>query len=291
MSTVYLNGEYLPKDKARISVDDRGFHLSDGIYEVTPVYQGTAFLLEGHLARVRRGLAALRIQFNADSLAEVHARLIDLCDLHQAPCSLVYLQVTRGVAPRTHWFPEEPVPPTVYAFAKAWQRPDRDRWERGFSARTVPDRRWARVDVKTISLLANVLAFQEAREQGATEALLVRDGFALEGAHSNFFAVFDGTLTTHPTSNVILPGITREHVLRLAGGLGIPVELRAIPVEDLPHVDEVFFTGTTTEVRPAVELDGRRVGDGTVGPVTRRLNDAFLDSVASSTRPAAATKG
>ncbi len=170
--------------------------------------------------------------------------------------------------------------PTVYAFAKAWSRPSDETWNRGFRAVTVPDRRWSRVDVKTVCLLPNVLAFQAARDRGADDAILVRDGVALEGAHQNFWAVFGDTVVTHPNTNQILPGITRGIVLELAREAGIPVQERPIQVEELGLADELFFTGTTGEVRPCVEVDGRAVGDGAVGPVTRGLSEAFLARVA-----------
>jgi D-alanine transaminase len=192
-----------------------------------------------------------------------------------AETSIVYLQITRGVAPRAHPFPPTPVPPTVYLYAKAWQRPSAEVWQEGFGAVTVPDRRWARVDIKTIALLPNVLAYQAAIDGGVTDAIQVRDGFALEGAHNNLFGVFDGTLVTHPATNVILPGITRGVVLDLARRNGIPVDERPILVEELAEADELFFTGTTSEVRPTVQVDGRPVGDGTVGPVTQALAKAL----------------
>ncbi len=143
----------------------------------------------------------------------------------------------------------------------------------------MPDRRWSRVDIKTICLLPNALAFQAARDRGADDAILVRDGVAIEGAHQNFWAVFGGTAVTHPTTGYILPGITRGVVMEEARAAGIPVEERPIQIEELEWADECFFTGTTGEVRPVVEIDGRPVGDGRVGDVTRRLSDAFLARV------------
>ncbi|MGD8319265.1 MAG: D-amino acid aminotransferase [Gemmatimonadota bacterium] len=275
MSTVYLNGEYLPGGEAKISVDDRGFLFADGVYEVASFYEGVPFYMDRHLARLRRGLAWMRIDFDVEVLEDVTRQLLARNAVDAAPTSLVYYQVTRGVAPRSHPFPKEPVPPTVYAFAKAWQRPTAQEWERGFKAVTVPDRRWARVDIKSIALLPNVMAYQAAVDAGATDAVQVRDGIALEGAHNNFFAVLDGTVVTHPATNVILPGITRGVVLELARENGIPVEERPIHVEELSGADELFFTGTTSEVRPTVELDGKPVGDGTVGPVVRTLALAY----------------
>ncbi len=279
MSTVYLNGAYVPADEAVIPVLDRGFLFSDGIYEVTPAYRGHLFRFEAHRARLLRGRCELRLEGDTGDLEEMHHELLRRNGLDQARVATVYLQITRGVAPRTHAFPEQPVPLTVYAFAKEYLRPSRARWEEGFSAVTVPDRRWARVDIKTISLLGNVLAQQAAVEAGADDAVLVRDGVALEGAHSNMFAVLNGTLVTHPTSNVILPGITREFILELARELGIPVREASIHVEELATAEEVFFTGTTTEVKPCVRIDGRAVGPGKPGPVARQLFEAFLERV------------
>ena len=275
MSTVYLDGEYVAKERAKVSVDDRGFLLSDGLYEVTPAYRGRLFLPERHVERLRVGLGALKIQFDTRDLPDIHQRLLAVNSLVDAEACFVYLQVTRGVAPRTHAFPTESVPPTVYAFAREFTRAAPERWARGFSAVTVPDRRWARVDIKSTGLLANVLAQQAAVAAGASDALLVRDGVALEGANNNFFAVFDGVVTTHPATNAILPGITRGRVLELAASEGVPALERAIQVEELVQADEVFFTGTTTEIRPCVSIDGRDVGDGEPGPLTRRLFDAF----------------
>jgi len=190
----------------------------------------------------------------------------------------VYLQVTRGVAPRGHAFPTDPVPPTVYAFARSFQRPDDERWEEGYTAITVPDRRWARVDIKTIALLPNCLAQQAAADAGADDAVLVKDGMALEGSHNNLFAVFGGVLTTHPATHEILHGITRELVIELAGSRGIPFRERAMPIAEVRRADEVFFTGTTVEVRPTVRVDGRPVGEGRVGPVARAIREAFVET-------------
>lgn len=289
MNTVFLNGTYLPKDQATISPDDRGFLLADGIYEVTPFYKGVPFALDRHMARLRRGLEWIRIEHDVAGLPEVHTRLIRENGLEEAPTAMVYLQITRGAAPRTHYFPKEKVTPTVYAFAKAWDRPSDERWSRGFTAATVPDRRWGRVDIKSICLLPNVMGFQEALDAGADDAILVRDGVALEGAHQNFWGVFDGTVVTHPVTNHILPGITRGVILEVAREHGIAVEERPIMVEDLSGADELFFTGTTAEVRPCVEVDGRSVGDGTVGPVTRSLSAAFRKRLAESRETAQAT--
>lgn len=279
MSTVYLNGELIPKERALVPVDDRGFLFADGIYEVTPAYQGVFFRLERHLDRIRRGLAALRIDFDPEPLAEVHRQLLAANGLEDEPITTVYVQVTRGVAPRAHAFPTSPVRPTVYAFAMEFKRAPREAWEKGYQATMVPDRRWARCDIKAIALLPNCLAMQAAAEAGSTDALFVRDGVAIEGAHNNFFAVLDGTVVTHPATNHILHGITREYIFELCHDLGLPVEQRPIQLEELWEADEAFFTGTTTEVRPTVRIDGRMIGDGRPGPIATRLMDAFVAGV------------
>ncbi len=277
MSIVYLNGQYLPKDEAFVSVDDRGFLFGDGIYEVTAAYRGRLFRWEQHLARMNRGLAAIRIAFDSTPLGEIHLRLLQENGLDRAQVSYVYAQVTRGVAPRTHQFPATPVPPTVYLFAGEYHRPPRERWEQGFKSVTVPDQRWARVDLKTVQLLPNVLAKQAAVDHGAEEVVHVKDGMAIEGALNNLFTVFGETVVTHPASNQILGGVSRQVVLELCGKLGFPMEYRAITVEEMFQADEAFHTGTLTEVKPCVEVDGMPIGTGKVGPVTRALFDAFLE--------------
>ena len=279
MSVVHLNGEFLPVDEATVSVNDRGFLLGDGVYEVTPAYGGRLFRWEQHLARLRMGLAAIGIDFDAAALESVKLELLARNGLDRAPAAYVYAQITRGAAPRTHWFPDPPVPPTVYAFANRFERPSMDEWARGITAVTVADQRWARADVKAIALLANVLAAQAAVDADADNAIFVRDGIVLEGSHNNLFAVFDGVVATAPKSNYILHGVTRDCLIELAGGMGVAVEERAIPLPELYRADEVFLSGTTTEMRPVVEIDGRSVGDGAAGPVTRGLYEGFLGAV------------
>jgi D-alanine transaminase len=282
MTVVYLNGEYGPKSEARVSVEDRGFLFGDAVYEATPVYRGRPFLLRRHLRRMARGLDTLRIDYDAHALEPIHTELLDRNGLLDAPLAFVYCQVTRGVAPRGHAFPNPGTTPTVYAFASTFARPSRDVWEKGHRAITIPDQRWSRVDVKVTSLVANVLAQQAAVDADATNAIQVRDGMALEGSHNNFFAVIDGILTTAPANNYILHGITREYVLEIAADLGIPVDLRPIPVTELKRAEEVFFCGTTTEISPTVEIDGSPVGDGRAGPIATRLFDEFIDRTQSN---------
>ncbi len=284
-SIVYLNGEYLPQDQAFVSVNERGFLFGDGVYEVTPAYRGKLFRYDAHRRRLARGLSGLKIPYDAGGVREIKLELLARNGLDKEEAAYAYLQVTRGAAPRSHAFPAAETLPTVYAFARPHNRPDRERWEKGFAAITVFDQRWARADIKAITLLPNVLAQQAAVDAGVSDAIFVRDGIAMEGAHNNLFAVRDGVLMTAPRSNYILHGVTRDLVLELARKEGIRASEASIPASALAAADEIFMTGTTTEVRPVVRLNGRAVGDGRVGSVTRRLYDAFLEETALGSDP------
>jgi D-alanine transaminase len=295
---VYLDGRFVDATEARVSPDDRGFLFGDGVYEVTPAYGGRFFRLDEHLARLRRNLGEVRIagapgDADADalvrSLADVSHELLARNGLADAERALVYVQVTRGAAwPRTHAFPRAAagVTPTVYAYAAPWA--PKIVAEAGATAVTVDDVRWARCDIKTIALLANCIAAEQAREAGADEGLFVRrdaagDGVVLEGTHTNLFAVIRGNVVTAPTTAQVLPGVTREAVLALCRAAGIPCHEAPILLAALGDADEVFLTGTTTEVTPLVQVDGRPVGDGRPGPVTRRVRALFHDAVARET--------
>jgi D-alanine transaminase len=273
----YFNGRYLPKDEVHLSPEDRGFLFGDGVYEVIRSYEGKLFALQAHLARMRFGLCELGIAgADVDELGEVAAELIRRNTLGQGDAT-VYLQVTRGAAPRTHFFPDPPVPPTVYAQAGRFT-PKGDP-ATGIAVITVPDIRWARCDIKTVQLLPNCLANQRARAAGAQEALFVRDGVVLEGSHSSLFFVFGEEVRTAPKNNYILPSITRDVVLMSCRAAGIPA--REVPVfqHELPRITEAFLAGTTVEVMPIVRIDGAPVGDGRPGPVTRRLQELFRERV------------
>ncbi|HVZ48576.1 MAG TPA: D-amino-acid transaminase [Gemmatimonadaceae bacterium] len=277
MATVYLNGAFVPKERAVVPVDDRGFVFGDGIYEVVRVIEGRIFAWAEHAQRMARGLGEVRIGFSARDVAALEAvceRLLADNDL-MAGEATVYLQVTRGVAPRLHHFPPAGTAPTVYAAASRFT-PSREMRERGIAAILLPDIRWARCDVKTVNLMGAVLARQSAREAGAYEALLIRDGMLTEGAATNAFVVMDGVVRTYPLSNYILPGVTRRHVIDAARDAGVPVVEEPVTQQQLLAAPEVFVAGTTTDVAPVVAIDGRPVGDGTPGALTRKVQAAFL---------------
>jgi D-alanine transaminase len=279
---VYLNGEFLPSGEARISPDDRGFVFGDGVYEVTRAVRGQPFAAEAHWKRLETGLRELGIRTSLDSgrILEIYLRLLSENALEDGEAT-IYLQVTRGRAPRAHAFPPATIQPTVYAFASRFSPPIEQR-RAGVNAITYPDIRWSRCDIKTVNLLPNVLAKQKAVEMGGWEAVLVRDGVLIEGSSSNLFGVIDGELRTYPRTNYILPGITRQVVLELAAELGIPAREAPIFVGEMGRLEELFLTGTATDVQGIVTLDGYRVGDGVVGPITKALWEGLMGRLGSS---------
>lgn len=274
-TTVYLNGAYLPKDQAHLSPDDRGFLFADGIYEVVRSYGGKLFGLESHLNRMANGLQALRIAgVDVAGLATVCRDLLGRNELAGSD-ALIYVQITRGAAPRTHAFPDPPTSPTVYATTMRFQ-PKADP-AIGVKVITAPDQRWTRCDIKSVALLPNCLAAQTAREAGVSEALLVRDGVVLEGTHTSFFAVIGDVVRTAPLTNYILPSITRQAALDLCARHDLPTSTTPVFVHELATADELFLAGTTMEIMPIVEVDGRPVGSGIPGPVAARLLALFKD--------------
>jgi D-alanine transaminase len=271
---VYFDGRFLPKEDVRVSPDDRGFLLADGAYEVIRSYSGRQFKVAEHLSRLERSLRELRFTGpDVQRLGAIAEMLLQLNDLDRGD-AVLYIQVTRGVAPRTHAFPPPQTTPTVYLAASPF-RLSPEKWEHGVSIILVPDMRWARCDIKSVALLPNVLASQQAKEQGAEEAVFVRDGNLTEGAHTNVCGVFGGRLVTHPATHHILAGVTRRLVLDLCAELEIPVKESPMDRQALPEADELMILGTTTGIMPVVRVDDWQVGDGTPGPLTRKLQRAF----------------
>ncbi|MCW8906937.1 MAG: D-amino acid aminotransferase [Sedimenticola sp.] len=273
---VYLNGRFLPPDEARIPVMDRGFLFGDGVYEVIPCYGGRLFRLQHHLQRLDSSLRAIRMQ-NPLAHDQWQALLEKLVQQLPGADQSVYLQVTRGSTGQRDQAIPAGVAPTLFCMTQPAVYPDPDTLVRGVSAVTRPDIRWQRCDIKAITLLANVLLRSEATELGAAEAILIRDGNALEGAASNLFMVRDGTITTPPKSAHLLPGITRDLVIELAAAHHLPFREADIPVAELQQAEEIWITSSSREVTAVVELDSRPVGNGTPGPIYRRMTGLYGD--------------
>jgi D-alanine transaminase len=278
--TVFLNGKYSPRDEATVSVDDRGFLFGDGVYEVITAYRGRPFRLNAHLERLRYGLAALRINsVDPEIFRQVGRKLLADNELTGSDCTL-YIQVTRGVAPRLHSFPPENTQPTVYMSVTPLSAGARSP-NKTITAILIPDFRWSRCDIKSVSLVANVLARQRAIDAGVKEAILVRDGVALEGTFTSLFAVFRNEVVTNPNSNYILHGVTRDVVLELCKAQGITCRETPIFEQEIRQAQEVFVTSTSMEIVPVIELDGKPVADGKPGRLTKRLQAAFQDVITS----------
>jgi D-alanine transaminase len=276
---VYLNGKFVPYEQAVVSVEDRGFVFADGIYEVVRIYHGKPFLWQEHMDRLRRSAQAIRLKLPA--MEELTQAGFETMRRSQLDDATLYIQITRGAAPRLHSFPVG-VEPTVFMIARPYHRPAATMVQKGIACITVPDLRWHKCSIKTVGLLLNVIAKQEAEDAGADDAVFVRDDVITEGTSSNFFMVKDGTLITHPADDFILRGITRDFVIELAEEMGIPVREEYITRDALSQSDEAFLTSTGVEVLPVTVIDGQKVGSGRPGPVTMRLWERFDQVVAES---------
>ena len=265
----------MSKDRATISPDDRGFYFADGVYEVIKYYKGKPFCFAGHINRLRNSLAGVRIHYSrVDEMPEICMALIGANQLKDKYAA-VYIQITRGVAPRIHRFPGDDIKPTVYI--RAFEMPSfLDEMQRGIRVITREDIRWLRCNIKSIALLPNTLLFEEAAGQGAEECFLVRNGFYTEATHSNIVALRKGVLYTHPDSNNILPGITKAVVINICKNLGIAVKEEPIRASETKKFEEWFITGTGSEIIPVVQIDEMIVGNGKPGPVTRMLQKEFF---------------
>ncbi|MBK1647159.1 D-amino acid aminotransferase [Rhabdochromatium marinum] len=274
MTEVYLNGAFMPLAEARVPVLDRGFLFGDGVYEVIPVYHGQPLRLAAHLDRLERSLAGIRL---ANPLSRAHWEHLftRLIASQAAENQAIYLQVTRGAPPvREHRF-SKCVEPTVFVMTKPMAPRDPRIAEQGVAAVLREDIRWQRCDIKSISLVAAVLLRQEAADHDAEEALLVRDGWVVEGSTSNVFIVQDGALATPPVGPELLSGITRELIIELSERQGLTLKQRPLSVEDCRRADELLICSSTRELLPVTRLDGAPVGQGQVGPLWRQLDAAY----------------
>jgi D-alanine transaminase len=274
----FLNGQFLPIDEAKVSVNDRGYQFGDGVYEVIRSYDGRLWALERHLGRLKRSLAEINI--TGISIDEVRESIQATCEKSGLSSMLVYVQITRGVCPRKHNYPEGLEPVLLITVREFQERPP-ELFTEGVRALTYPDIRWLRRDIKSTNLLPNILARQRAVSSGVYEAILVQqDGTVTEGAATNVFAVIEGVLRTHPLSPRILPGVTRGLVIETAREIGIAVEERAFSRNEMFAADEVFLSGTGDEVLGIIEIDGKEIADGKVRPRTKALRHGYLKRVA-----------
>ena len=274
---VYVNGSYLPEEQGQISIFDRGFLFADGIYEVTAVVNGKLVDYHPHMERLERSLQEIKMDWpcSKEELKSMHMELVNRNKLGEG---WVYMQITRGAADRDFKFPKG-VKPSLIAFTQTKNLVDNPDAVKGVSVITIPDIRWARRDIKTVNLLAPVLGKQAAYEAGAFEAWMVEDGKVTEGTSSNAYIVKDGKVVTRGLSNSILAGCTRRALFRLATEHDVVIEERAFTAEEAYDADEAFLTSASNFVMPIVEIDGKRVGGGQPGPLTRKLREMFLEEI------------
>ncbi|MGA8941716.1 MAG: D-amino-acid transaminase [Thermoactinomyces sp.] len=275
---ILYNGQLIQREEAQIDIEDRAYQFGDGIYEVIRIYDRQPFHMKDHLDRLEKSAKKIRINlpYKLDQLEVLLNELIKQNDFTQGN---LYVQVSRGVAPRSHAFPENASPVTI-AYIQPANRPVREQTE-GIRAKTAPDVRWLLCDIKSLNLLGAVLAKQDAYDHGCQEAILIRDGIVTEGSSTNIFIVRNETLQTHPADRLILHGITRKVTLQLAGELQIPVKEKGFDRNTLLSADEVFLTSTTMEICPIIQIDGQPVGDGKPGKITRLLQEAFAKSISA----------
>jgi D-alanine transaminase len=271
----YVNGSYVDETEAKVSIFDRGFLFADGVYEVTPIVNGKLVDYDAHIERLDRSLGELHMAWpcSKDALKTMHLELIRHNKLHEG---IIYMQVTRGVADRMFNFPKD-ITSSLVAFPQVMSLVDNPNARIGVKVVTTPDIRWLRRDIKSIMLLAPVLGKQEAYEKGAAEGWMVEDGFVTEGTSSNAYIIKDNTVITRPLSNRILAGCTRRALFRLSQEHGVKIEERLFTPEEAYAADEAFLTSASQFVMPIVEIDGKRIGGGQPGPVSRKLRELFLE--------------
>ena len=274
---VYLNGEFVPKEDAKISVNDRGFIFADGVYEVAKYYNGKPFRFADHINRLERSLSELNIDFKeTDKLQEIFSELLSKNNLEKTHAG-VYVQISRGEHKRIHSFPNQ-IKPTIYAYS--FELPSfTESLENGIKVITHDDIRWQRCDIKSVSLLPNTMLYNKAVEDGADECILIREGMVTEATHSSVIGVKNGVVITRPLSNLILPGITRKVILEICSENNIPIEERIFTEKELYDFDEIIIAGTGSEITPAIQINDKLVGNGKPGEITRFIQQKFFELV------------
>ncbi|MBP1915286.1 D-amino-acid transaminase [Lederbergia galactosidilytica] len=277
MAKVLVNDQLIERTEAVIDIEDRGYQFGDGVYEVIRIYDGMAFTADEHLDRFFHSAEKIKMEmpFDKQQMLQFIEQLIKENNLQDGS---IYMQVTRGATARNHLFPGKDIKPVLTAYTKEVARPE-EKLENGVKAMVTEDIRWLRCDIKSLNLLPNVLAKQEAKEQDCYEAILHRNGTVTEGSSSNAYIIKDGKIITHPATNLILNGITRQVILQLCQANQIPVAEEEFHLDDLKTADEIFVSSTTSEVMPIVQLDGQSIGDGKPGPLTKKLQSLFLEKI------------
>lgn len=277
MDFVIINGEFINRKDAKIDIEDRGYQFGDGVYEVIRVYNGKMFTATEHLERLISSGKKIRMEIPY-TVNEMKDMLLKLIEKNNVNCGTIYMQVTRGISPRNHTFPGNDVMPTLTAYTNEVKRPE-ENMKSGVKTVLHDDIRWLLCDIKSLNLIGNLLAKQHAVESGCYEVIQHRNGIVTEGSTSNVSMIKDGKIITHPANNLILNGITRQVILKICLENSIPFEERPFTLEELSQADEVFVSGTTTEITPVIEIEGKKVGNGTPGPVTKKLQLLFEQEI------------
>lgn len=279
---LYVGGKWVEEGEVAVHPEDRGYNFGDGIYEVVRIYKGKMYQWDAHLTRLFRSAREIKMElpWTADELSTLAQQLLEKNNITKDVDATLYLQVSRGISPRVHDIPEK-TEPVLMAFARPKARPLAD-MKKGMTAQLIEDIRWLRCDIKTLNLLGAVLVKQYAKDAGAQDSILHRNGIVTECSSANVFAVKNGALYTHQADYMILHGITRQVVIDLAKENGIPVHEEAFTTDFLKQADEVFLTSTTAEIMPLVSVDGQPVGTGAVGPLSLKLQDLFEQHINES---------
>lgn len=277
MEYVILNGDLIARSEAKVDIEDRGYQFGDGVYEVIRIYNGNMFTADEHLERLLESgkKIELNIPYSKDQLKQM---LIEMIEKNNLELGIVYMQFSRGTSPRNHAYPGADVAPVLTAYTRETNRPV-ESMRKGVKAILIEDIRWLRCDIKSLNLLGNIMAKQKAAQSGCFEAIQHRGNTVTEGSSSNIAIVKDGTLYTHPATNLILNGITRRKINEICGVNGIPLKEMAFTKEELLAADEVFMSSTSAEITPIIEIEGKMIGNGSPGHITTKLQDLFEEAI------------
>ncbi|MCS0789744.1 D-amino-acid transaminase [Cytobacillus pseudoceanisediminis] len=277
MEYVILNGDLIERSEAKVDIEDRGYQFGDGVYEVIRVYNGKMFTADEHLERLLESGRKIELDIPY-SIGQLKQMLAEMIERNNLELGIVYMQFSRGTSPRNHAYPGADVAPVLTAYTRETSRPV-DSMRNGVKAILIEDIRWLRCDIKSLNLLGNIMAKQKAAQSGCFEAIQHRGDTVTEGSSSNIAIVKDGTLYTHPATNLILNGITRRKINEICRGNGVALEESAFTKDDLLDADEVFMSSTSAEITPITEIEGKPIGNGSPGPITNKLQNLFEEAI------------